>query len=327
MNPAGAALLGVLAAFQLQVAAPTPAPSYEAVVDGELAARAAAAIREAEGYDAGADRARRLYDESVAAREAAAAEKAKLEAQLAEASRLARGTIEARIAELAEQIRLASAREPRLVTERALYEEKAGSLRATAAALTHEAKRRDADRTANALPADADLGTLPDVRLAQARAFHERRLGRVPLQLAALDRELDAAKEQGARAAVVVRKDGVRASAAADQAMIARIAEELSYREGAKHDDAEIARRLEEAGRARAAERAEAEGTPRPVSTGPDEKDRFLDSVLAAQDAEVAAAEAAQERTRMLSRVLQWLVGVLAIGGMLAVVVVLVRRA
>lgn len=304
------------------LAAAGAAPDLSWAVDGEIPARIAAAEADARKQDALAAQADELRRTALAKRQAALTEKADLEADLAEMSRGKRSEAEKKIAALAAAAEQAEARAKQLALEAQAIRSKAASQRSLAAALAAEAKSREADAAKNAIDPDADLSELSDARLKEAIAFHQRRLARVPAQLAALDAELDAGMDLSERGAVVARKDAVRGAAAVDRAEAERLSDELRFRADTKIDEALAAEALDAAAKAKALENA----TPSPSATTDSEHskkvDAALDRILAKQD---QAAADARTREKTMRTVARW---VFAVGGfgVLALILVFVLK-
>ena len=292
------------------------------MLDGEIEARVAAAEAEAERFEAAAAAADALRDDVLARRQAASDERARLAESLEALPRGARKDAEARIATLVAQVESLAARGRQAAAEADAHRASAEAQRRFAAQVREEGRLREQEELA-ALPAGTELPSLPDARLLAARAYHEQRLARIPVQLAALDRQLERARSTPERAAVVARKEGVRAGAAVDGIAMRRIDEELRFREATKRDEALAARQMEAVARARAAERE----TPVPVATatGPDAVDRMLDRVLEEQDRRAAQAEARARLARRVIRIVATVAGLAVIVG--ALVLVLRRMA
>lgn len=305
-------------AMLLLAAAPAAAPDLSWLIDAEIPGRIAAAQADATRLDLLASQSLKLREGVVARRAAALEEKVKLQASLAALSRGKKSDAEKRIVDLEAQAAAAETRAKQLAAEAAAYREQAASRRAFAAAAAAEARRRQADAAKNSLQSEADLGPMSDARLGEARAWNERLLARVPKQLAALEAELDQAASIPDRGAVVARKEAVRASAAASQAEIQRIADELSYRAESKNEEAAMADEMLAAARARASERE----SPEPVATatGPDAVDAMLDRVIAAQDRQAADAAAKSKSTATALRIGGAIGGLGALGATLYVV-------
>lgn len=291
-------MIGPLAALLL-AASPGAAPDLSWMIDAEIPARAVAAQAEAARLDAQATRSSALREGVLARRQAALEEKTRLEAGLAEVSWGKKSETERRIVELATQVDAADVRAKQLAAEAGSFRTQAEAQRSFAAAADAEAKTRAAEAAKHRIEPGTELGTLSDARLGEARAWHERSLARAPKQLAALERELQQVHSISERGAVVARKDSVRASVAAAQFEIARIAEELRFRAASKVDESARADEMLAIAKARAAERE----TPAPVSTGPDKVDAMLDRVLEAQDRRAAEAAAKSKRMATLARI------------------------
>ena len=307
------------------VLAAAPAQDLSWLVDDEIPAYAAAAEQQAAGHDAGAAQTRKLHADVTARRAGYDAEKAKLAAELPNAGALERGGIEKRIAELSTLIANDTKRLEELRGEEERQKAAAAGQRAFAAAAKSELAARQADAKKNALvfESEEDLAGLPDARIKQAIAFHERRLARIPAQLAALEKRMDEATDMTGRGQAMARKGDVRGFAATEENMIAVLKEALQYRESAKADEDVLADQLEQTAKARAAERASEVEPPIAKATGPDEKDRFLDEMIAREDREAAAVE---DRAKLQRTLLRAALSLLVIGGLVTVVVFLVRR-
>lgn len=314
-------MIPVLATALLLLAAPPPAADLSWLIDAEIPARIAAAEAEAVRLDAQAAESDRLRKDVLARRQAALAEKAVLEPTLASLSRGKRNDAEKRIAELDRVAEAQGVREKQLLAEGNVHRLAAQARRAFASAADGAAKARAAEDARFRLEPDADLGGIPDVRLADIAGYHRRRTARLPKQLAALDEELEVATTPARRGDVVARKEAARAVAAEDEAAILRIADELRFRAESKSDEAAMARQMEEAARAKEAERT----SPTPTAAPADRAavDAMLDRVLAEQDRKAAASASASKTLRTVLRILAALAGIGALG---AVLVFVLRR-
>lgn len=306
--------IGFAAACVLTAAA-AAATDLSWVVDADLPVRMAAAETEATRLEALAAQRNETRRTVIAKRQAALKEKGELEADLAGLSRGKKSEAEARIAALARDAEQADARAKALASEAAALQSQALAQRTFAATLAVEAKARKDDEASNAIPAGADLTQISDAKLRAARAWHQRRIDRVPKQLAALDAELDGASGVSDRGAVVERKGAVRAAASAEQGEIDRIGDELRFRADSKTDDATAAAQLDAAARAKASENATPAASP---GSTPDHIDAALDRILAKQDREAADAIAHEKTTRTFVRFAA------AVGGFGALALILV---
>lgn len=328
MRRVAAALLPLLlgtAVPWMAAAVPAEAASQSPlawVPDVELAPRAAQARTEAAALRARADAADAERATLEARRTDAAAEKERVAGALEELGRIQRGLAESRIRELEARIANLDGRIAALSREAAQARTRAPALDAQAIALDAESAERTRDAR-NALGLDVDLTNLPDLRLEEARAHYGRRLARVPVQLAAIDRMgADRSIPATTRSALVARANEIRAGRDADALASRRVEEELRYRAGARADEREQAERMLDAAALRASE-----PTPTVMVVGSArsaELDRALDRILAEQDAQAARVEA---RRRTLRAAVRGGAVLAVVSAGMAVIVWLTRRA
>lgn len=286
-------------ALLLLAAAPVSAADLSWLIDDDIPSHVAAAEQDAAALASAAAQTDAIRAQVLQRREASLKEKATLEPTLATLSRGKRSDAEKRIAELVGIADAAAKRAGQLQADSIAQRREALAKRDLAVAMKREGDARRAEDAKRRLAEDADLATLPDVRLKDAIAYWQKRIARLPKQLAALDVLLESEGTTGSRGDVFARKEAARAAAAADEAEIARITEELRFRADSKSDETVTAGQLDDAAKIKA---AELHASPTLVPAGPDTTDAMLDRVLASQDREAAERRSASTWWRTLGR-------------------------
>jgi hypothetical protein len=314
----------ILAATPPAIHAPaTPAAASSGldwILDDDLAPRATAARADAAAQKTAAANADQQRTAELAKQQSADAEKAELFRTLGTLSGKKKTQADARMAELDAASKEAAARALRFAGEAAAARARAAADESFATKVEAEDKLRKA-QAVDRIDPDAELGGFSDLQLSKAKAWWKRTAARAPVQIAALEKQIDIDQTQGGRASLMARADAVRAQARFAQAQQDRLDEELRFRGETKADESDRAAEV------LAAAQAKVTDTPMEAMTMSSARsaalDRKLDEIAAAKETEAADADAARRSRRFWMRTIGALATVAAAA---ALIVVMLKR-